>query len=149
MPLNHHSGHDDQAGGKPVQPRQGPGEVRSRAQLRYPEANGAHAGGELALAVAVSPVAGLAGVVGLCIHDLVDQRFGHRPNELGHVRWRRGRARAYPKARCRRCRPPRAPCGRRAVPRCSRGCRRRLACPGRSRAPRSGCSRRSARSCHR
>lgn len=61
-------------------------EVAPRAQLRDPEVDGADAGGEPALAVAVAPVAGLAGVIGLGVHDLVDERLGHRPDELGHAR---------------------------------------------------------------
>ena len=60
-------------------------EVAPRVQLRDPEVDGAEAGGEPALAVAVPPVAGLACLVGLGAHDLVDERLGHHPNELGHV----------------------------------------------------------------
>lgn len=55
------------------------------AQLRDPEVDGVDAGGELAPAVAVAPVAVLARLVGLGVHDLVDERFGHHPYELDHV----------------------------------------------------------------
>lgn len=61
------------------------GEVAPRAQLRDPEVDGADTGGEPALAVAVPPVAGLACLVGLGVHDLIDERLGHHPYELGHV----------------------------------------------------------------
>lgn len=60
-------------------------EVAPRAQLRDPEVDGPHAGGEPALAVSVSLVAGLAGLVGLGVHDLVDERLGHDPDQLRHV----------------------------------------------------------------
>lgn len=46
---------------------------------------GARAGGEPALAVSVPLVAGLAGLVGPGVHDLVDQGFGHYPQQLGEV----------------------------------------------------------------
>ena len=40
------------------------------------------------LAVAISPVAGLAGLVGLGVHDLVDERLGHdNLRRVGHRAW--------------------------------------------------------------
>ncbi len=60
-------------------------EVAPRVQLRDPEVDGAEAGGEPALAVAVPLVAGLACLVGLGAHDLVDERLGNHPYKLGHV----------------------------------------------------------------
>lgn len=61
------------------------GEAAPRAQLRDPGVDGARAGGEPALAVSVPLVAGLAGLVGPGVHDLVDQGFGHYPQQLGEV----------------------------------------------------------------
>ena len=91
LPSGHAVGHhlgdrgDDRAVRARVALDQVLGEVAAGAQLRDPEVDGADAGGELALAVAISPVAGLAGLVGLGVHDLVDERLGHDPDQLRHV----------------------------------------------------------------
>ena len=60
----------------------GVGYAASRAQLRDPEVDGVRAGGEPAPAISVSPVAGPACLVGLGVHDLVDERLCHHPDEL-------------------------------------------------------------------
>lgn len=44
---------------------------------RGPEADGAHAGGEPALAGSVHLIAGLSRLVGLGVHGLVDEQLGH------------------------------------------------------------------------
>lgn len=86
--VGHHLGHrgDDRAVHARVPPDEVLGETTAGAQLRDPEVDGADAGDELVLAVAVAPVAALARLVGLGVHDLVDERLGHHPYELGHVR---------------------------------------------------------------
>lgn len=62
------------------------GEEAPRAQLRYPERQRAHARREHALAIAVPAVArGLAGLVGLGAHDLVDDGLGQLPEHLLQV----------------------------------------------------------------
>ena len=85
--VGHHLGHrgDDRPVHARVALHQVLGEVRANAQLGYPEGDGADAGDQPALAVAVALVAGLAGLIGLGVHYLVDQGFGHHPDELGHV----------------------------------------------------------------
>ena len=91
LPRGHAVGHhlgdggDDRAVRAGVALYQVLREVAPRAQLRDPEVDGAHAGGEPALAVSVPPVAGLAGLVGLGVHGLVDGRLRHHPDQLGHV----------------------------------------------------------------
>ena len=86
--VGHHLGHrgDDRAVHARVPPDEVLGETTAGAQLRDPEVDGADAGDELVLAVAVAPVAALARLVGLGVRDLVDERLGHHPYELGHVR---------------------------------------------------------------
>ena len=86
-PVDHHLRHggDHRAVDARVALYQVLGEVASRAQLRDPEVDDADAGDQPALAVAVALVAGLAGLIGLGVHYLVDQGFGHHPDELGHV----------------------------------------------------------------
>lgn len=70
----------------PVRPRvadeQVLGEVAAAAQLRYPQVDGADAGDEGALAVAVALVAVGACVCRLRVHDLVHERLGHDADEL-------------------------------------------------------------------
>lgn len=85
--VSHHlgDGGDDRSVHARVALDQVLGEVAAGTQLRDPEVDDAHAGGEPALALAVPLVAGLACLVGLGAHDLVDERLGHHPNELGHV----------------------------------------------------------------
>ena len=60
-------------------------EEARRAQLRDPEVDGTNTGGERALVVSVAPVAGLACLVGIGVHNLLDERLGHHPYGLGHV----------------------------------------------------------------
>ena len=86
-PVGHHLGDrgDDHAARARVAPDQVLGEAAPRARLRNPQVDGAHGGGEPALAVAVPLVAGLACLVGLGVHGLVDKRLGHHPYELGHA----------------------------------------------------------------
>lgn len=83
--VGHHLGHrgDDHAVRARVPLDEVLGEVAAGAQLRDPEVDGADAGDELSLAAAVAPVAALACFVGLGVHDLVDERLGHHPYELG------------------------------------------------------------------
>ena len=91
LPRGHAVGHhlgdggDDRAIRAGVAPYQVLREVAAGTRLRDPQVDGAHAGGEPALAASVSLVAGLAGLVGLGVHDLVDERLRHHPDQLGHV----------------------------------------------------------------
>lgn len=82
--VGHHLGHrrDHRPVGPRVAHEQVLREVAAAAQLGDAKVYGADAGGERALAVAVSLVAVGAGVLGLRVHDLVDERLGHYPNQL-------------------------------------------------------------------
>ena len=85
--VGHHLGHggDDRAVDARVALDQVLREVAAGAQLRDPQVDGADAGDEPALAVAVALVAALARLVGLGVHVLVDERLGHHPDQLRHV----------------------------------------------------------------
>ena len=85
--VGRHLGHrgDDRAVHARVPLDEVLGEVAAGARLRDPEVDGPDAGDELALAVAVAPVAAFARLIGLGAHGLVDERLGHHPYGLGHV----------------------------------------------------------------
>lgn len=86
-PAGDHLGHrrDRGAVGAAVALDEVLGEVGPPPELRDAQGDAAHAREEPALAVAVALVALGAGVLGLRVHDLVDERLGERPDELVDV----------------------------------------------------------------
>ena len=55
-------------------------EERTSAQHRYAQTDWADAGDKRAFPIAIAPVSLSARVVGLCVHDCIDERHDHHPN---------------------------------------------------------------------